>query len=146
VVLAQHPRQRADLVANPALITNAVDELLRFEAPSPVNGRWTTQDSSFHGVEIPKDSRVLLLNGSAGRDERVFPDPDRFDVRRKMQHHVSFGYGAHFCIGAALARLEGRIAIEETLRRFPTWEVDGTRVRRAHTSTVRGYQQVPILT
>jgi cytochrome P450 len=146
VVLAQHPRQRADLVANPALMPNAVDELLRFEAPSPINGRWTTRDCSFHGVEIPKDSRLLLLTGSAGRDERVFPDPDRFDVRRQMQHHVSFGYGAHFCIGAALARLEGKIALEETLRRFPMWDVDEARVRRVHTSTVRGYQQVPILT
>ena len=88
---------------------------------------------------------MLLLTGSAGRDERVFPDPDRFDVRRQMHHHVSFGYGIHFCVGAALARLEGRIALEETFRRFPTWEVDGDHVTRQHTSTVRGYSEVRIL-
>jgi cytochrome P450 len=144
-VLSQHPVQRADLVANPELIANAVEELLRFEAPSPVQGRWTTRDVSLHGVHIPRDSKVLLLTGSAGRDERAFPDPDRFDVRRKMQHHLSFGYGVHFCLGAALARLEGRVALEETLKRFPTWELDPGAVTRVHTSTVRGYREVTIL-
>jgi cytochrome P450 len=145
VVLAAYPDQRRELVREPEAIPNAVEELLRFEAPSPINGRWTTSDVSLHGVEIPKGSRVLLLTGSAGRDERVFADGDRFDVHRTMQHHVSFGYGAHFCIGAALARLEGRIAIEETLARFPEWDVDQAGLRRAHTSTVRGYRCVPVL-
>jgi cytochrome P450 len=145
VVLAEHPRARADLVAHPDIIPNAVEELLRFEAPSPVQGRWTTRDVSLHGVDIPKDSKVLLLTGSAGRDERAFPDPDRFDVWRSMQHHLSFGYGIHFCLGAALARLEGRIALEETLQRFPTWDVDPGGVTRVHTSTVRGYREVAIL-
>ena len=124
VVLADFPDERAALVSQPELIANAVEELLRFEAPSPVQGRWTTSDVDVQGVSIPAGSKVLLLTGSAGRDERVFADPDRFDVRRQMPHHVSFGYGIHFCVGAALARLEGRIALEETLRRFPTWEVD----------------------
>lgn len=146
VVLAEHPDQRDLLAADPALIPNAVEELLRYEAPSPINGRWTTADVSIHGCAIPKDSRVLLITGSAGRDERVFPDPDRFDVRRSMAHHVSFGYGAHFCIGAALARLEARVAIEETLRRFPKWDVRADGVERAHTSTVRGYRSVPVST
>jgi cytochrome P450 len=145
VVLAQHPSQRAELVAHPEIIPNAIEELLRFEAPSPVQGRWTTRDVSLHGVDIPQDSKVLLLTGSAGRDERAFPDPDRFDVRRNMKHHVSFGYGVHFCLGAALARLEGRVALEETLKRFPTWEVDPGGVTRVHTSTVRGYREVAIL-
>jgi cytochrome P450 len=145
VVLAAYPDQRRELVREPKAIANAVEELLRFEAPSPINGRWTTSDVSLHGVEIPKGSRVLLLTGSAGRDERIFADGDRFDVHRKIQHHVSFGYGAHFCIGAALARLEGRIAIEETLARFPEWDVDQAGLRRAHTSTVRGYRRVPVL-
>ena len=88
---------------------------------------------------------MLLLTGSAGRDERQYPDADRFDVHRHIDHHVSFGYGIHFCIGAALARLEGRIALEETLARFPTWEVDHDRAVRLHTSTVRGYSSVPIV-
>jgi cytochrome P450 len=146
VILAQHPDQRADLTANPDVIPNAIEEVLRYEAPSPVQGRWTTADVTLHDVHIPKDSKVLLLTGSAGRDERVFPDADRFDVRREMQHHLSFGYGIHFCIGAALARLEGKIALEETLRRFPEWTVDPDGLERVHTSTVRGYRKVPVLT
>jgi cytochrome P450 len=145
VVLAQHPGARADLVTHPEIIPNAVEELLRFEAPSPVQGRWTTRAVSRHGVDIPKNSKVLLLTGSAGRDERAFPDPDRFDVWRHMQHHLSFGYGVHFCLGAALARLEGRVALEETLKRFPIWETDPGGVTRVHTSTVRGYRKVAIL-
>ena len=145
VVLAGHPDQRHELVSEPEVIPNAVEELLRFEPPSPINGRWTTAGVSLHGVGIPTGSRVLLLTGSAGRDERVFADPDRFDVHRPVTRHLSFGHGAHFCIGAALARLEGTIAIEETLRRFPDWSVDRTALRRAHTSTVRGYEAVPIL-
>ncbi|HMG40832.1 MAG TPA: cytochrome P450 [Acidimicrobiales bacterium] len=144
VVLAGHPDQRADLVREAEAIPNAVEELLRFEPPSPVNGRWTARDVELHGVVIPKGSKVLLLTGSAGRDERAFADPDRFDIRRSMRHHLTFGYGIHFCIGAALARLEGRIALEETLRRFPEWAVDPAGVERVHTSTVRGYRRVPI--
>jgi cytochrome P450 len=145
VVLAENPGERAALVADPALIGNAVEELLRYEAPSPVQGRWTTREVTLHGVTIPVDSIVLLLTGAAARDERVFADPDRFDVRREMQHHVSFGYGIHFCVGAALARMEGRVALGETLKRFPTWELDADNVVRQHTSTVRGYSGVRIL-
>jgi cytochrome P450 len=87
---------------------------------------------------------VLLLTGSAGRDDRKYADADRFDVTRHFDSHVSFGHGIHFCLGAALARLEGRIALEETLTRFPEWDVDHARAKRLHTSTVRGYAEVPI--
>ena len=87
---------------------------------------------------------MALLNGSADRDERHFADPDRFDVRRVIDRHLAFGYGTHFCVGAALARLEGTVALRETLRRFPTWEVDESRLERVHTSTVRGYTSVPM--
>jgi cytochrome P450 len=145
VVLADNPDQRAELVADAALIPNAVEELLRFEAPSPVQGRWTTADVELHGQVIPADSKVLLITGSAGRDERSFPDADMFDIHRTMDHHVSFGYGVHFCLGAALARLEGRIALEETLRRFPEWTVDLTQAVPLYTSTVRGYTNLPII-
>jgi cytochrome P450 len=145
VLLPEHPDQRADLVAHPEVIPNAIEELLRYEAPSPVQGRWTTEEVTLHGVTIPAASKLLLLTGSAGRDERVYPDPDRFDVRREFAHHVSFGYGIHFCVGAALARMEGRIGIEEALRRFPDWQVDPDRVVRQHTSTVRGYSEVGVL-
>jgi cytochrome P450 len=144
VVLDAHPDQRALLAADPALIPNAVEELLRFEAPSPVQGRWLTRDVTVHGTTMPADSKVLLLTGSAGRDERRYPAADRFDVRRKIDRHVSFGYGVHHCLGAALARMEGRIALEETLARHPTWAVDHERAVRLHTSTVRGWINVPI--
>jgi cytochrome P450 len=144
VVLAANPDQRAELASDPTLIPRAIEELLRYEAPSPVQGRMTSRDVELHGQVVPGNSKVLLVTGSAGRDERVYPDPDRFDVHRAEQH-VSFGCGPHFCLGAALARLEGRIAIEETLARFPRWEVDHDRAVRLHTSTVRGYKQVPIV-
>ncbi|MGZ7014231.1 MAG: cytochrome P450 [Acidimicrobiales bacterium] len=146
MLLDEHPDQRADLVADTSLIPNAVEELLRFEAPSPVQGRWTTEPVELYGEVVPADSKVLLLTGSAGRDERKYPDADRFDIRRQFDHHVSFGYGVHFCLGAALARMEGRIGIEETLARFPEWTVDRARARRLHTSTVRGWTNVPVST
>jgi cytochrome P450 len=95
-------------------------------------------------ADDPSDSKVLLLTGSAGRDERTFPDADHFDSHRKMDHHVSFGYGIYFCLGATLAHLEGRIALEETLRRFPEWTVDLGAAVPVHTSTVRGYSTLPI--
>jgi cytochrome P450 len=145
VTLPEHPDQRRLLVEEPALIPGAIEELLRYEAPSPVQGRWTAQDVEFYGTVIPRDSKVLLLTGSAGRDERRYPDPDRFDITRDQSAHVSFGFGIHFCLGAALARLEGRIGLEETLTRFPEWSVDYTRAVRQHTSTVRGWSSVPIV-
>jgi len=144
VTLDAHPDQRAELAADPSLIPNAVEELLRYEAPSPVQGRWTTESVEVSGGTIPAESKVLLLTGSAGRDDRKYTDGDRFDIHRSFDHHVSFGYGIHFCIGAALARLEGRVALEETLARFPEWSVDLDAAQRLHTSTVRGWVRVPI--
>jgi cytochrome P450 len=144
IVLAAHPDQRRILADEPNRIPAAIEELLRYEAPSPVQGRWTSGDVSLHDVVIPKDSKVLLLTGSAGRDERRYPDPDRFDIRRDQPSHVSFGFGIHFCLGAALARLEGRIGLEETLARFPEWGVDREHAVQQHTSTVRGWSSVPI--
>jgi cytochrome P450 len=146
VVLDQHPDQRAELAADAGLLPNAVEELLRYEAPSPVQGRWLTEEVELHGETLPVDAKVLLLTGSAGRDERVYPDADRFDIHRTFDSHVSFGYGVHFCLGAALARTEGRIGIEEALRRFPEWSVDHDAAVRLHTSTVRGWSQVPVTT
>ena len=90
--------------------------------------------------------KVALLTGAANRDDRAFADPDAIDVEREFARHVAFGYGIHFCLGAALARLEGKIALEETLRRFPTWTVDRSRCEMVHTSTVRGYAKVPMST
>ena len=146
ILLEGHPGQRADLAERPELIANAVEEVLRFEAPSPVQGRWTTCDVEVAGEIVPKNSKVLLLTGSAGRDERKYPNAHEFDVHREFDHHVSFGHGIHFCIGAALARMEARIALEETLKRWPTWDVDHPGCVRQHTSTVRGWSHVPITT
>jgi len=143
-LLAAHPDQRAELAAEPSLLANAVEETLRYEGPSAVQGRVTTRDIELHGTAIAAGSKVLLLTSSAGRDGRKYPDPDRFDIRRRFEGHVAFGHGPHFCIGAALARMEARIALEETLRRFPTWDIDHERVVHLHTSTVRGHEKIPI--
>ncbi len=145
-VLAEHPEQRRELAERRELIPNAIEELLRYEAPSPVQARFVTKDVEAHGTVVPAGSAILLLNGSANRDERKFPEGDRFDIHRKIDHHLAFGYGAHFCLGAALARLEGRVALEEVLKRFPTWEVDWENAEQAHTSTVRGWERLPVVT
>jgi cytochrome P450 len=144
--LARFPGERRKLVQNPGLIPKGVEELLRYEAPSPVQARWVTRDTTWYGTTVPRGSRMVLLTGSAGRDEREYPDPDRFDVERAMERHVTFGYGIHFCLGASLARMEGRIAIEETLRRFPEWDVRFDDAEMVHTSTVRGWARLPIVT
>ncbi len=145
-VLAEHPDQRAELVADRSLVPGAVEELLRFEAPSPVQARYVTQDVEHHGQVVPAGSAILLLNASANRDERKFPDGESFDIHRKIDHHLSFGYGIHFCLGAALARLEGRVALDEVLQRFPTWDVDWDNAVQARTSTVRGWEKLPVTT
>jgi cytochrome P450 len=145
-VLAEHPDQRQMLVDDPSLVPNAIEELLRFEAPSPIQSRYVTRDVEHHGETVPEGSVMCLITASANRDERRFPDGDRFDITRKIDHHLTFGYGIHFCLGAALARLEGRIALEEVLKRFPTWEVDWDNAEQAHTSTVRGWERLPVVT
>jgi cytochrome P450 len=99
-----------------------------------------------HGATIPAGSAVLLMLAAANRDPRVFDDPNRFDIHRQIRHHLTFGFGIHYCLGAALGRLEGRIALEEILKRFPEWEVDRSRARLATTSTVRGWETLPVLT
>jgi len=144
LALDNNPAQRAELVADASLIPNAVEEVLRYEAPSPVQSRWCTEDVEVDGGKIPAKSKVVMITGSAGRDERAYPYADRFDIHRKFDHHLSFGYGIHFCLGAALARTEGRIALEETLKRFPEWSVDMAGAVPLYTSTVRGYSKLPI--
>ncbi len=144
LLLAEHPDQRVDLAHDPSLIPNAVEELLRYESPSPVQGRWLNEAVELHGRMIPAGSKVLLLTGSAGRDDREYSDADRFDIHRTFRLHVGFGYGIHFCLGAALARMEGKVALEETLKRYKTWTVDMEHALPLHTSTVRGYQHLPI--
>jgi cytochrome P450 len=145
-VLADHPDQRQELVDDRSLIPNAIEELLRFEPPAHHMARYVAQDVDVHGRTVPEGSIMLLLPGSANRDDRRFGDGDRFDIHREMGQPLTFGYGIHFCLGAALARLEGRLALDEVLDRFPSWEVDWDRARIAPTSTVRGWETLPVVT
>jgi len=144
-VLAEHPDQRRELVDDPSLIPNAIDELLRYEPPAPHVGRYVAREFEVHGARVPEGSAVLFLVGSANRDDRRFPDGDRFDIHREIGQHLAFGYGAHYCLGAALARLEGRVALEEVLKRIPEWDVDYEGARLASTSTVRGWETLPVV-
>ncbi len=143
-VLDEHPDQRAELAKDASLIPNAVEEILRYEPPSPVQGRWTTRPVTVHDVTIPADSKVILVTGAAGRDDRKYPDPDVLDIHRRFDLHMTFGYGIHFCLGAALARMESRIGIEETLTRWPEYTVDRGNTVLLYTSTVRGPLHLPI--
>jgi cytochrome P450 len=142
-LLCEYPDQRRELVADPSLIPSAVEEALRYEPPSPVQARYVAADVELYGHTVTEGSYMLLLNGSANRDEARFPEPDRYDIHRKGGH-LSFGQGLHFCLGSALARLEGRVAFEEVLKRWTDWEVDYPNARRARTSSVRGWAQLPV--
>ncbi|SPM38146.1 Cytochrome P450 [Mycobacterium numidiamassiliense] len=145
-VLAEHPDQRKELVNDHSLIPVAIEELLRFEPPGPHVARYVaTEDVSFQDQTVPAGSALLMMLASANRDERQFEDPDRFDIHRRPGAHLTFGRGAHFCVGAPLARLEGRVALEEVLKRFPEWQVDLDNARRSRTSTVRGWDSMPAI-
>jgi cytochrome P450 len=122
---------------------NAVEEMLRWDPPSHYQGRWTLQPVKLHGTVIPKDARVILITGSAGRDERKYPDAANYDLHRDIDRHVAFGFGRHLCLGASLARLETRIAFEEILSRFPEYELDASNAQRAYSSNVRGLATLP---
>jgi cytochrome P450 len=145
-VLADHPDQRRELVEDRSLISNAIEEILRYEPPAPHVARYVTQDVEHHGHTVPEGSAMIFLIGAANRDDRRYPNGDRFDVHRDVGQHLTFGYGIHFCLGAALARLEGRVALDEVLKRFPEWDVDRDSARLAPTSTLRGWETLPVVT
>ncbi len=144
LVLDEYPDARREMAQDPDFIPAGVEELLRYEAPSPIQGRYVTRDVELHGTILPEGAKLALLTGSAGRDERKYPDPDTYDIHRPIDRHVTLGYGAHYCLGAALARMEGKVALTEVLRRFPTWEVDRSAVTYVATNTVRGPSSVPV--
>jgi len=144
--LAEHPDQRRQLVENPALIPQAIEEILRFEPPAPHVARYVTRDVEYHGRTVPEGSVMMLLIGAAVRDSRQFPpDGEVFDINRAPRQHLAFSVGTHFCLGSALARLEGRVALEEILKRFPEWDVDLASAELSPTSTVRGWDSLPVI-
>ncbi|MFD0689655.1 cytochrome P450 [Actinomadura fibrosa] len=143
-LMARYPEQRRQLAADPSLIPGAIEEILRFEPTGPFTARYVVQDAEFHGRTVPAGSAILFVQAAANRDPRRFPDPDRFDIHRVTQH-MTFGVGAHYCLGAALARLEGRVAAEEILKRFTDWDVDWNAAELAQTSTVRGWKTLPLV-
>ena len=145
-LLAEHPDQRRELVEHRELIPQAIEEILRFESPSPVQGRCTIAEIEHYGQTVPAGSVMLLLNGSANRDHRKYVDGDSFDIHRDIDHHLAFGYGIHFCLGAALARVESRVALDEVLKRWPEWDIDWDNAVQARTSTVRGWESLPVFT
>jgi cytochrome P450 len=142
-LLSDHPDQRRQIVANPSLIPGAIEEALRYEAPSPVQARYVAHDAECYGQTVPEGSVMLLLNGAANRDGRQFDDPDRFDIHRNATH-LSFGQGLHFCLGSALARMQARVVLEEVIKRWPDWEVDYDNAKKAHTASVRGWARLPV--
>lgn len=145
-VLAEHPDQRRQLVEDPMLIPKAVEELVRFEPPAPHVARYVTRDVDYYGQTVPQGSVMMMLIGAANRDDRQFgPDAEAFDINRAPKAHLGFSVGAHFCLGSSLARLEGRVALEEILKRFPEWEVDMANAEFCPTSTIRGWDKMPAI-
>ena len=146
VAFADNPDQWQKLKDDPGKIPAAFEELLRYEGPSQYQIRTTTRDVTLHGNTIPAGDPVLLINGSASRDERFFPDPDRFDIdrERKVGYNLNFGYGIHSCLGAALARMEGRIALETLIELIPSYEIDRSGLQRVHMTNVCGWANVPV--
>lgn len=144
-VLAEHPDQRREVVEDRSLLTRTVDETLRFEPTGPHVARYMARDFECYDTTVPAGAAMLLLFGAANRDPRRYPDPDTFDIHRANISHLTFGKGLHYCLGANLARLEGRVALDELLNRWPEWDIDYETAQLAPTSTVRGWQRLRIV-
>ena len=143
-LFAAHPERRDAVIADPELMTGAVEELLRFTSPTQYMARTVTRDVELHGVTIPSGSKVVLLLGSGNRDPREFERPDEFDISRPNPRILAFGHGAHVCLGAAVARLEARVALQEFLARHPRYEVDEDAIEYLHSGNVQGPTRVPV--
>jgi cytochrome P450 len=144
LALAENPQERDRLTSDPSLASNAVEEILRYDGVAHYQYRFVTRDVEWYGERVPQGSWMVLVQGAAGRDEREYPDPDRLDLGRRMNRSLTFGRGAHICLGAHLARLEGRVMLEELHARFPEYEVVHEGVVRAHTTNLRGVRELPI--
>jgi cytochrome P450 len=144
-VLAEHPEQRRQVVDDRTLLNRVVDETLRFEPTGPHVARYIIKDFECYGTTVPARSAMLLLFGAANRDPTRYENPDTFDIHRDLKAHLTFGKGLHYCLGANLARLEGRVALDELLNRFPEWDIDYDSLEPAPTSTVRGWERLRIV-
>ena len=144
-LLSDYPDERRWLVEDPSLVPNAVEEILRFEPNTLQNCRHVARDVEYHGEVVPAGSIMVTLTPAANRDDRHFADPDRLDVQRDLGHHLAFGFGAHYCLGQALARLEGRIVLEEVLKRFPQWDADLEASKFMYHTDMRGYDSLPVV-
>jgi cytochrome P450 len=142
--LWRHPEERARLRRDPSLIPSWVEETLRYDNSTQALARVLTRDVRLHGARLAAGERVVLLIGSANRDPEAFPDPDRFDLLRDTRASLAFGQGTHFCLGASLARLEARVALEELWRRIPEYEIDAAGIVRVHSVNVRGFAALPL--
>jgi cytochrome P450 len=143
-LMAEHPDQRRAVHQDRSLLNKVIDETLRFEPTGHATARYVTEDVEYHGTTVPAGSPILLSLAAANRDPRRYTDPDVYDIHRADTQHLTFGYGLHYCLGANLARLEGRVALDEMLNRFPDWDVDPSGMRLFPTSTVRGWESMPV--
>ncbi len=143
-LLSDHPDQRRELIEDPSAIPQAFEEVLRYEPPSYHNCRWSTEAVEFHGRTIPAESIVVMVPPAANRDERKWEDPERFDIHRKPGQIFTFGFGPHFCLGANLAKVEGRIALETILSRIPEWTVDYDNAALTKGIDTRGWERLPV--
>ena len=144
-MLAEHPDQRRAVVEDRSLIPKVIDETLRFEPTGHATARYVTRDIEYYGTIVPAGSPILLIVASANRDPRRYANPDVYDIRRAEVQHLTFGFGLHYCLGANLARLEGSVALDELLKRFPEWDIDYDNIKLAPTSTVRGWERMPLV-
>jgi cytochrome P450 len=144
VVFSRHADQWQKVLDDPDKIPGAVEEILRYLPPSQYQGRFSHEERTFEGGTIPPGYPVLLITGAATRDPRHFERADEFDIERQPSVAIGLGHGVHSCLGAALARMESRVAIEEISRRWRRLEVDESGLRRVHMSNVAGYKNVPV--
>ena len=142
-LLSDHPDARREIADDRTLVPNAIEEIMRYEAPPYVIGRYVGHDVEIHGRVVPAGSAIVTIPGAANRDDRQFDDPDRFDIHRRIGHHFSFGYGPHFCLGASLARLEARVVLDEVIQRFPDWNVDEDGAELG--GHLRGWDALPVV-
>jgi cytochrome P450 len=145
-VLGEHPDQRRQIVENRTLIPQAIEEVLRYEPPGGAVSRYVAKDVELYGTKVPEGSALACIVGAANRDERRFVNGDRFDIHRERRSHLTFGYGFHVCLGNALARVEGRVALDEILNRFPDWELDMENSKLIPSTGTRGWETLPVST